>query len=815
MSEDIELKDRPTDFDFRGFLLKLISYWYLFVISILIGVGIAYYINIRKLPIYKMESIINIKDDSNPLFTDNTSLTFNWGGVSEKLNTAKIKLQSRTHNEKVVDRLQLYVQYLKKGEYQKVDAYGKVPFKISNLQNKYQLIGHIFEVKKIQKNQFELSWQTNDAVSGDKMNYTSLNKKAFSTNQPVDFKKTYQFGDPVNTDFLSITINEKENWPIGKSYFFSFKDYYSVVKNFQNVEVNANKKGSSVLTLQKTGNNRHKLVDYLNTTSKVLSENMLKRKNLFATNTIRFIDSILRQRKRELNQVEIELEKFKKNNQILDLSAESEQLNQRLIRLDKQEQEEERKLSYYNQLQEYLNQKDDYSEVPAPSVAAIDENSIQKGVSEIVELSQQRNAFRYSMKESAPRFDDIDRQINATKSVLLENIRSSKKQINKELTKLRERIKVVEKGIRELPQEQQELLKIERRYEMREATYNVFISKRDEASLIKAANVSDVEVIEDAKITGNPPIGPNKHLNYVMGCIIGGFIPFLLLFTQELFDNKIKNPDDVTKLSMLNIISIIGKSNVSGNIVVLKKPRSIVSETFRGLRTSLQFTFKNQDKENTSRCILITSSISGEGKTFTAINLASVFSLSDKKTLIIGLDLRKPKIFDDFDLHNEIGAVDYLEGESNVTDIIQKTDYKNLDVITSGKIPPNPSEILMGEKIDQLIAELKTKYDYIIMDTPPIGLVADGINLMKFADASLYMIRQDYTKKGMLNIINEKYKRGEVENISFVLNYFRQKAKYGYSYNYGYGYSYGYGKYGDAYIEKENKFNFFKKIFKS
>ena len=810
MSEEVELKDTPTHFDFKGFLLKLLSYWYLFAISILIGLGIAYYINIRKLPIYKMESIINIKDDSNPLFTENTSLTFNWGGVSEKLSTAKIKLQSRTHNEKVVDRLQLYVQYLEQGEFQKEDAYGEVPFEITHNQNKYHLIGQEFKIQKKGKDKFEISWQTEEAFTGNMLNYKSLTKQNFSTKKPINFKGTYQFGTSINTDYFSIVVKEVGNWPIDKSYFFSFRDYYSVVKTYQEVEVKANRDGGSVLTLGLIGNNRHKLVDYLNTTSKVLSENMLKRKNLFATNTIKFIDSILQQRKRELNQVESELESFREENQILDLTAESQQLNQRLLKLDQQEQELESKLSYYNQLQNYLQSKDDYSDVPAPSVASIDENSIQKGVNKIVELSQQRNAFRYSMKETAPRFDDIDRQINATKSVLLENIKSSKKQIERDLSKLQERIRDVERGIRELPQEQQELLKIERRYEMREATYNVFVSKRDEASLIKAANVSDVEVIENAKITGNPPVGPNNQLNYVMALLIGGFVPFMFVFILVLLDNKIKNPDDVAKLSTLNILGIIGKSNLPSNIVVLKKPRSAVSESFRGLRTSLQFTFRKQSHDQKNRCILVTSSVSGEGKTFTAINLASIFSLSDKKTLILGLDLRKPKIFDDFNLHNEIGAVDYLAGDNHVTDIIQKTGYKNLDVITSGSIPPNPSEMLMGEKIDQLMTELKERYDYVIMDTPPIGLVADALNLMKFADASLYMIRQDYTKKGMLGIINEKYEKGEVENVSFVLNYFRQKAKYGYSYSYGYGY----GKYGQAYLGKDKKSNFLGKIFK-
>ena len=200
----------------------------------------------------------------------------------------------------------------------------------------------------------------------------------------------------------------------------------------------------------------------------------------------------------------------------------------------------------------------------------------------------------------------------------------------------------------------------------------------------------------------------------------------------------------------------------------------------------------------------VTSSVSGEGKTFCSINLASVFALSQRKTVLVGLDLRKPKIFGDFDLPNVNGVVNYLIGDSTLEEIIQPTKIPHLDVILAGAVPPNPSELLMSSQMDVLMEALKKEYDYIILDTPPVGLVSDALELDAYADATLYVIRQHYTKKGMLKLINDKYKKKEITNISFVLNYFSAKSKLGYGYGYGYEYGYGYGKYGEAYRQKKS-----------
>jgi capsular exopolysaccharide synthesis family protein len=257
------------------------------------------------------------------------------------------------------------------------------------------------------------------------------------------------------------------------------------------------------------------------------------------------------------------------------------------------------------------------------------------------------------------------------------------------------------------------------------------------------------------------------------------------------------------------VLGIIRRSELDNNLAVLNKPKSSIAESFRSLRSSLQFIYKEQGVKG-AKSVLITSSVSGEGKTFCSINISSVFALSGKKTVLVGLDLRKPKIFGDFNINNDIGVVNFLIQDAEITEIIQKTHEDCLDVITSGPIPPNPAELLMGDRMNLLITELKKEYDFIVLDSPPLGLVSDALELTKFVDATIYLTRQNYTKRGMFTVINDKYRTGEITNISIVLNFFEGKARYGYGYDYGYGY--GYGAYGTGYHENEKKRGWFQRI---
>ena len=803
MQEQFNIEPINTNFDFKGFLLKLVSYWPLFLISLIIAFSIAYYINVRKLPVYQLSSLISVKDDQNPFFTTNTSLTFNWGGTTDKVNTAIVTLKSRSHNEKVVEKMQFYIDYLKEGKYQLENAYGQTPFWIKADTLKPQILNHLIGIQAVDEEKYRFT-VTFEEGSYRTQEYNTKTTASLSMPSEV-FEREFNFGQSVSLPFFNGVIHRSSNPVNTKLFYIKFKGFDQAVSYYRRVRVQPETQGASVLNLSLAGENKAEIVDFLNATSQVLGEDVLRRKNLFATKTIQFIDSTLTAKSDEMSAVQDELDDFRNTSNTHDLSKEGQELSSRLSALDLSKNAIQQQINYYNTLESYLIGRTDYTNVPAPSVAGITEGSIVSGVSKIIQLAEDRNKYQYSFKEGAPIFADIDRQIDAVKIVLLENINSSKDIKNGEIASINRQIGGFESEIRRLPKEQQQLLNIQRRFDLSSQAYNLFLSKRSEAGLVKAANVSDVLVIDSAKDIGGGRVGPNNQLNYVMALLFGTFIPFMFVFFVVFFDNKINTIQDINALSTIPVLGVVGKGRDGINKVVIEKPKSAVSESFRAIRSSLQFIYKKRGVEG-SKTVLVTSSISGEGKTFSSINIASVFALSEKRTILIGLDLRKPKILEEFNLNKNEGAVNYLVNDSSLEDIIQKTSLEYLDVIVSGSIPPNPSELLISEKMDELIEKLNEKYDYIVIDSPPLTLVSDSLNLMKYADATVYVIRQNYTKKAMLSMINDKYKTGEVKNISYVLNHFQTKAKY--------GYGYGYGNYANGYHEEEKKKSFLSKLFK-
>jgi capsular exopolysaccharide synthesis family protein len=297
----------------------------------------------------------------------------------------------------------------------------------------------------------------------------------------------------------------------------------------------------------------------------------------------------------------------------------------------------------------------------------------------------------------------------------------------------------------------------------------------------------------------------------VLALFLGLLIPLLFVFAIFFINNSIQNTEDVSKLTQIPLIGVIGLNKENTDLAVYDKPKSALSESFRAIRSSLQYLYKQQ-KLDGAKTLMITSSVSGEGKTFCSLNIATVFALSEKKTVIIGLDLRKPKLFSEFNLTNEVGVVNYLIKQNTVDEIINHTQIPFLDVITSGPIPPNPAEMIMSDGMKELIEELKQKYDYIILDTPPVGIVSDALELAQYCDVTLYIVRQNFTKKDMITLLNNRVKRGELNNTSVILNGFQNKAKYGAGYGYGYGYGYGSTAYANGYTDDDTPKNIFEKV---
>ncbi|PIF31408.1 protein involved in gliding motility EpsB [Flavobacterium sp. 9] len=804
--KDFSIFENHSSFDFKGFLLKIASYWKWFLVSLIIAFTIAYQVNIRKEKIYSMQTMISIKEESNPFFTSNTSLVFNWGGISDQVNGISTILQSRSHNEMVVDKLQYYIDYLEQGKYNLVDSYGAVPFYVSIDKTKPQLANALISIKFLSENEYQIKIPFE--VNSVSLITYSTNVYSNTSVQPGMFVKKYKVGEQVVLPFLNwkLQINDNPGFYKGKEYFVRFNNFDGTVSRYRGISVDGDKGGGSLLTLSMSGTNKARMVEYLNATVKMLIKIQLDGKNQFATNTIRFIDSTLVAMESQLKQTGNELKTFRKDKNIYEIEGGGAKVSDKITDFDVERDRVSRKISYYNSLKAYLNNSVDYSRLPAPSVAGIEDPNVVTNVSKLIALSTQRSEMSYAVK-SDKIFKDFDNQMRAVKDVLLENIASAKTSLLYDLSLVNAKIGEAESTVKRLPEEQQELLKIQRKYDLNDNIYTEFLKKRNEAEIVKASNLSDIHFIDSAKDIGGGLIGPKTSANYVLALFLGILVPLSFVFLLFFINDSIQNTDDISKLTSIPLIGVIGMNKDFINLAVFDKPKSALSEAFRGIRSSLQFLYKKQQVSG-AKTLMITSTISGEGKTFCSINIATVFALSEKKTVVVGLDLRKPRLAAEFSLTNQLGVVNYLIKQNSLDEIVNKTQIPNLDVILSGPIPPNPSELILSEAMKEMIDELKQKYDYVILDTPPVGLVSDALELVQYADVSLYIVRQNYTKKDMITLLNTRVKRGELNNASIVLNGYENKAKYGSTYGYGYGY----GAYSNGYHDDEDKTGFWKSI---
>ncbi len=800
-------------FDVKDYLLKVISHWKLFLGMLLIGLLCAYFVNKRKQRIYSLSSVITVKEEQNPLFTGSTNIAFNWGGPSDKVETIITILKSRTHNEKVVDTLQYFIQYMKEGRYRLEDIYGKAPFEVLLDSGSYNLLNKPIKVEFLDDSQLELSIEF-DEDQFSLMNYDDHSVRSFSPEAP-NFAQKYSLNQQITTPFCGFRLRWLgDSYGLkNKTFYIVFRNFHATVSKFRSIDARTKTKGTSLIELELKGTNKKKIEDYINTSVAVLDFDQRRQKIQYAKRTKEYIDTVFDDASRNLKDIEKDLGDYKRKNNVYDLSAQGGALLNEVTELDRVQQQTQDRLEYFNNLENYIqNQTVVDDDIPVPVDVGLEDANITKNIGELVELSKQKRNLEQTVTPNFPTLKSINDRINTTRNVILENLSNLKSATNTNLSNILRRINSYNSRLNTLPKKEQGLIKFERNYNLTAANYEYLKQKQYEAGTAIAANVSDVKVLDRAKDVGQIPISPNTTFNYLIAAILSFGFPFIFILVKEAMNTKILTVEELEKLFEIPVLGVVGSGKIDSYLAVFNKPKSSLAESFRALRSNIQFLFK---KEGNSKTIVVTSSVSGEGKTLTSINMATVFAMSEKRTILLGLDLRKPKLHDDFNVTNEIGVVNYLIGQKSMNDIIQNTQIENLDIITSGPVPPNPSELLLSEQTAELMNFLRENYDYIIIDTPPVGLVADAIELFSYADAVMYIVRQNYTQRGMPKMIDDKYKNGEIKNITFVLNDFSIKKSYGYGYggyNYGYGYG-GYGKYGNGYHLNE-KTPWYKKFFK-
>lgn len=758
----------------RKYAFEALRYWYLFVLALIISLVWAWYKNEYTHRVFPVGMSLIVRSQSN---ADNSAaMLYNnalINAVPNHYDQAHL-IKSDPLLTKVVEKLGLHIAYYKEGNIKTTEIYPGLPLQFIADKTGEQLpFGKSFIVQLIDETHFYFREQRQD----DDYELDATDQHTFGEvleygNKHFRIKKAENFY--VN-DFTSQPLIVRVNHPASVASAYSGR-----------VAVRWQEMGSGVLNLSINGPTPQKEVDFLNALGETFIEENALKKSQNASKTIAFINDQLNLISDSLFRVENRLEQFKKTNYQATLVDKTVGIFDRLQTFEGSRAAQGFQLRYYDYLIDYIKNGKEGSDVIVPASIGLDDPLLSSLIEKFVELQLNREEMTRNTNNENPYLVGLKGQLADLKKNIIENVENQKQNVLLDQKNLSGEINKLEKEIRALPAAEREYVNIQRMYNLSEDLYVFLMQKRAEAGITEASTTSDITVVNPAKLLGGA-ISPDTKKNYILALLFGLFPPIAFIFLKNYLNNKVQDKEQIANYTNMPLLGNVGHKGNGDNLVVVNRPKSAVSEAFRSIRSNLQFFGGSRDKD--SKVYVVTSSISGEGKTFCSINLATVFAYSGKKTLILGADLRKPKIYQDFELSNETGLSNYLAKTAGLEEIIQQTKVDNLDMISGGVIPPNPSELLMSRRMKELMAELEQRYDTIIIDTPPIGLVTDALVLMPYADHSVFVVRQNYTPVNLIKNAQELYLAGKITNISILLNDLKtRRSDYGYGYGYGYGY---------------------------
>lgn len=806
-------KEIGEGFDFKVILFKYIAYWHFFAASFIIAITAAYAFNRLTTPKYKTEAKILISGEKNTLNPFDQNPYFQ---INQNLQNEIGKLTSRVMIEKTLESYKSDYQYsfYKKTRIQFAEIYRINPYDVVLDTTHVQGIYSPINITLISNDQYRLEIPS---TPGRVLDYSTGEKLPGKPMQPVS--KLMNFGETYTDDNYSFKLFLNNNFREDQiDYLFQFKvnDLQEEIDRFR-ANIKIEESGvSSIVNISFVSTNEKKAIDFINRLAQTFIEENLADKNFKSLSSITFIDDQLASLTDSLAIIENRLQNFKTQRSVMDIGSEATTAFANYYDLRRQKAEELVKKKYYDYLLDYVEKNQD-SEILAPSGLDIRDELLINLINELNQLYADRSRLLVTSTKASPIYKEVDSKITRAKQMLRENITNIVKLSEIRIRELDANLRLAQNEIDRLPETERQLVNITRKFTINDDIYTFLLQKRAESAISKASNAPDHKILEAA--LNAKMVYPTKALNYLVAFLLALIVPVFFIFIRDFMNDKIYNKKDIQQYTSIPIIGMTSHSNKQSNTIVLERPKSIIAETFRSIRTNLQFMAKGKPVQT----IAVTSTISGEGKTFCSINLASVLALSGKKTLILGCDLRKPKIFSDFNLLNDVGVTTYLIGKSSLEGVIQETAYENLHIIVSGPVPPNPSELLETEKMGELLETLRGMYDFIVIDTPPIGLVSDAVFIMQHSDASVFVARQGYTPKQAMQTLNDLTATTKIDNLCILVNDVDMHQRtygryygggYGYGYSYGYGYGYGYGQYHYLGEDKEEKSNWFKNLFR-
>ena len=743
-----QIEKNKTNIDIRGMFFSLYRYkWMMIFLTLFVALGSFYYAYFKE-NIYQANVLVEV-GTKVAHYSDKTDM--NIENVNVDIATEIRILKSRSLVNKALESVNLVQQFFIEKRYKTVEVYYQdVPFEVGLLKG----YGFKFTLFPINETQYRLVVNEND----------------------WHYDKTHLYGEEIKTEHFQINIVRKNNQHIKQKYQFIFRNPHKlaqlVLKNLTVVR----EMQSNILSLSYADTLSIRAKKFINALANAYIKQSMEYKIQKMTQKLDYIDVQMKKISENLRNSAVKLEDFKKNSKRVNLSSKSEnilkQMNTYEIKLTQITMQEEMLNIVYSVVKKGKN-----LESMSFAGLGVGETSLSKLIEELQKSVLERKFLREDYTNMHPAVRKVSNRIRQIKQLLTSLIKNLRKNIKDKKHLLELSLEEKQIMLDKLPIDDRRYGQLQRKFLVNEKIYSYLLEKHAETAMLIAAIVSKNRIIDLAILSDNA-IAPNRNLIVLLGVLLGFIFSLILSLFRMYLDDTLKSEDDIYKQTNIPILGVIPHvKDLEDNVKVYESPKSAIAEAFRNLRTNLQFIAK--DRRN--NIIAITSTVASEGKTTVSVNLGAILSMSGKKTIIVNLDMRKPTLHKRFNLELGEGISSLLAEKTTLSDVIQKTKYKNLDIISSGPIPPNPSELVQSELMLKILEKLKEVYEVIILDTPPVGLVTDARILMDYADTSIYIFRANYSKKEYLNNLKRMSQYTSLHGISIVLNDVKSSV-------HGYGY---------------------------
>ncbi len=737
---------------------KFFPYWPLFLVLAVIFISGAWGYLQYTTPLYQASASILIKDEKKGSDESKLSESLNYLSSKKIVENEIEVLRSKTLMKQVVSYLNLYASVYEERKLKPKLVYATSPVKIE-----YRDIDTLTKNQKV---------------------YFSYNEN--SKEVTIEGKK-YPVKEWVTTQIGLLRFTPNPNYKkINNRLFFTINSIKQAVNNFESkLKVAPVSKLSTVLNLTLLDESPERAEDILKGVLAGYNKIQSDEKNNLAANTSTFVEDRLKKVKQDLDSIERKIQLYKSNKEALDIGSQAKLYLENVSTNDQKLSEMNMQLAVLNQVKDYLLSKNNTGGL-VPSTLGVNDPLLSQLLNKLYEAELSYEKLKKTTGENNPALVSITDEINKIKPSILENIESQQRSLLTSKNNLYATNGTYSNMIQAIPQKEKELVDISREHSIKSNIYDFLLQKREEAALSYSSNTSNNKGVDEPEATTDP-VSPSRNLIYLISIFFAFAVGVSLVVGKELLSRKILYRSEIEDLTAFPVIGEIGYEKTTNPLVILEDRRSLVAEQFRKLRASLPYMGITGNRKK----ILVTSTVSAEGKSFIAANLGLTLAFAGKKVLLLEFDLTNPSLSKKLNVFEEKGITSFLQGESYPHDIIKVTEANsNLSIIPSGELPENPSELIMNGKAEELLAYVEARYDYIIVDTAPVGALSDAYILSPLCDATLYIVRHNHTPKAGLQWLDENNKINQLKNVSIVFNSVQQRG-FGKSY-YGYGYTYAY-----------------------